>query len=79
MGARQEADNRKARLSRVFRLRIALRRFGIDSEKDTQIIATGENPQRLAALSRGIMQYSIMGEPVVKEAEKLGFRDRIDL
>ena len=31
-------------------LRLALRRFGIDPEKETKIIATGENPQRLAAL-----------------------------
>ena len=32
-------------------LRLALRRLGIDPEKETKIIATGENPQRLAALA----------------------------
>lgn len=60
-------------------LRLALRRFGVDPEKDTQIIATGENPQRLAALARGITHYTLMGEPLVREAEKMGFRDLIDI
>lgn len=59
-------------------LRIGLRRFGIDPEKDTQIIAAGENPQRLAALTKGLVQYTIISEPHVREAEKLGFRDLID-
>ena len=60
-------------------LRLALRRFGIDPEKDTKIIATGENPQRLAALSRNITQFTLLGEPLVREAEKMGFRDLIDI
>ena len=59
-------------------LRIGLRRFGIDPDKDTQIIAAGENPQRLAALTKGVVQYTIISEPHVREAEKLGFRDLID-
>jgi len=60
-------------------LRLALRRFGIDPEKETKIIATGENPQRLAALSRNITQFTLLGEPLVREAEKMGFRDLIDI
>ncbi|HKY08137.1 MAG TPA: ABC transporter substrate-binding protein [Candidatus Binatia bacterium] len=60
-------------------LRLALRRFGIDPEKDVKIIATGENPQRLAALSRNITQFTLLGEPLVREAEKMGFRDLIDI
>ena len=60
-------------------LRLALRRFGIDPEKDTKIIATGENPQRLAALSRNITQFTLLGEPLVREAEKMGFRDLTDI
>ena len=60
-------------------LRLALRRLGIDPEKDTKIIATGENPQRLAALSRNITQFTLLGEPLVREAEKMGFRDLIDI
>jgi NitT/TauT family transport system substrate-binding protein len=60
-------------------LRLALRRLGIDPEKDTKIIATGENPQRLAALANNITQFTLLGEPLVKEAEKLGFRDLFDI
>jgi NitT/TauT family transport system substrate-binding protein len=60
-------------------LRLALRRFGIDPERDVKIIATGENPQRLAALSRNITQFTLLGEPLVREAEKMGFRDLIDI
>ena len=60
-------------------LRLALRRFGIDPEKDTKIIATGENPQRLAALARNITHFTLLGEPLVREAEKMGFRDLIDI
>ena len=60
-------------------LRLALRRFGIDPEKDAKIIATGENPQRLAALSRNITQFTLLGEPLVREAEKMGFRDLVDI
>ena len=60
-------------------LRLALRRFGIDPEKDTKIIATGENPQRLAALANNITQFTLLGEPLVREAEKLGFRDLFDI
>ena len=60
-------------------LRLALRRFGIDPERDTKIIATGENPQRLAALARNITQFTLLGEPLVREAEKMGFRDLFDI
>ena len=60
-------------------LRLALRRLGIDPERDTKIIATGENPARLAALSRNITQFTLLGEPLVREAEKLGFRDLVDI
>ena len=60
-------------------LRLALRRLGVDPERDTKIIATGENPQRLAALARNITQFTLLGEPLVKEAEKMGFRDLYDI
>jgi len=60
-------------------LRLALRRLGIDPEKETKIIATGENPQRLAALSRNITQFTLLGEPLVREAEKMGFRNLVDI
>ncbi len=60
-------------------LRLALRRLGIDPDKDAKIIATGENPQRLAALARNLTQFTLLGEPLVREAEKMGFRDLFDI
>jgi NitT/TauT family transport system substrate-binding protein len=59
-------------------LRLALRRLGINPESDTNVITAGGNPERLAALSRGLIQFTIMPEPWVREAEKLGFRDLLD-
>jgi NitT/TauT family transport system substrate-binding protein len=60
-------------------LRLALRRLGIDPEKDTKIVSSGGNPERLAAISKGIVHFTIMNEPFLKEAEKLGFRDLVDI
>jgi len=56
-------------------LRLALRRKGIDPEKDMKIITAGENPSRLAAVSKGIVQFTIIPEPFVHEAEKIGLKD----
>jgi ABC-type nitrate/sulfonate/bicarbonate transport system substrate-binding protein len=60
-------------------LRLALRRLGIDPEKDTKIVSSGGNPERLAAISKGIVNFTIMNEPFLKEAEKLGFRDLVNI
>ena len=60
-------------------LRLALRRLGVDPEKDVKIITSGGNVERFAALSKGVTQFSIMPEPFVREAEKLGFRDLLDI
>jgi ABC-type nitrate/sulfonate/bicarbonate transport system substrate-binding protein len=60
-------------------LRLALRRLGVDPEKDVKIITTGGNTERLAALSKGLTQFTIMPEPFVREAEKLGFKDLLDI
>ena len=56
-------------------LRLALRRLGIDPEKDVQIIPTGGGAERFAALTKGLTQFTIMPEPFLTQAEKLGFRN----
>jgi ABC-type nitrate/sulfonate/bicarbonate transport system substrate-binding protein len=60
-------------------LRLALRRLGIDAEKDVKIVSSGGNPERLAAISKSIVHFTIMNEPFLKEAEKLGFRDLVNI
>jgi NitT/TauT family transport system substrate-binding protein len=60
-------------------LRLALRRLRIDPEKDTKIIPVGGAPERFASLSKGVTQFTIIAEPFVREAEKLGFRNLFDI
>jgi NitT/TauT family transport system substrate-binding protein len=60
-------------------LRLSLRRLGIDPERDVKIVPAGGNPERLAAISKGISQFTIMNEPFIKEAERLGFRDLVNM
>jgi NitT/TauT family transport system substrate-binding protein len=60
-------------------LRLSLRKLGIDPEKDVKIVPAGGNPERLAAVSKGISQFTIMNEPFIKEAERLGFRDLVNM
>lgn len=56
-------------------LRLALRKLGLDPDKDTKIIPVGGNPERFAALSKGLTQFTIMPEPFLTQAERLGFRN----
>jgi len=56
-------------------LRLALKKLGIDPDKDVKIIPTGGTAERFAALSKGITQFTIIPEPFLTQAEKLGFRN----
>ena len=56
-------------------LRLALRKLGVDPEKDVKIIPVGGNPERFAAFSKGVTQFTIMPEPFLTQAERLGFRN----
>src|SRR5688572_27242168 len=56
-------------------LRLALRKLGIDPDKDVKIVPTGGTAERFAALSKGITQFPIIPEPFLTQAEKLGFRN----
>jgi NitT/TauT family transport system substrate-binding protein len=56
-------------------LRLALRKLGVDPEKDVKIIPVVGTAERFASLSKGITQFTIIPEPFVTQAEKLGFRN----
>jgi NitT/TauT family transport system substrate-binding protein len=60
-------------------LRLALRKLGVDPEKDVKIIPTGGTAERFAALSKGITQFTIIPEPFLTQAEKLGFKNLYDI
>jgi len=60
-------------------IRLALRKLGIDPDKDAKIFSIGAAPERFAALSKGVIQFTNISEPFVREAEKLGFRTLVSL
>jgi NitT/TauT family transport system substrate-binding protein len=60
-------------------LRLALRKLGVDPDKDTKIIPTGGTAERLAALSKALTQFTIIPEPFLTQAEKLGFRNLFNI
>ena len=55
-------------------IRLALRKLNIDPDKDVKIYSIGAAPERFAALSKGVIQFTSIAEPFTREAEKLGFR-----
>jgi NitT/TauT family transport system substrate-binding protein len=60
-------------------MRLSLKRLGIDPERDVKIVSVGGNPERLASISKGVTHFTIMNEPFIKEAERLGFRDLVNM
>ena len=60
-------------------MRLVLRKFGLDPEKDVRLIPVGGTSQAIAALAKGVIQFSLSNEPFVREAEKLGFKPIVDV
>lgn len=60
-------------------LRLALKKLGVDPDRDVKIVPTGGTAERFAALSKGITQFTIIPEPFLTQAEKLGFRNLYDI
>jgi NitT/TauT family transport system substrate-binding protein len=56
-------------------LRLALRKLGVDPDRDVKIVPTGGTAERFAALSKGLTQFTIIPEPFLTQAEKLGLRN----
>ncbi|MSP41232.1 MAG: hypothetical protein EXR70_22325 [Deltaproteobacteria bacterium] len=55
-----------------------LRRFGIDPERDVQIIQIGGIPELLTALKSGAISGGSMSPPVLGAAKKAGFKELVD-
>jgi NitT/TauT family transport system substrate-binding protein len=60
-------------------MRLALSRLGLDPNTDVKLLPVGSTADALAALSKGIVQFGILVEPFVREAEKLGYRSLVDI
>lgn len=54
--------------------RVILRRAGLDPVKDVEIVAAGVSPQRVLALSQGLIQGAPLSPDVASQAKKLGIR-----
>jgi len=60
-------------------MRLALNRLGIDPNLDVKLLPVGATADALAALSKGVVQFGILVEPFVREAEKFGYRSLVDI
>ena len=60
-------------------MRLGLARLGIDPNSDVKLVPVGATADALAALSKGVVQFAILVEPFVREAEKLGFKSLVDI
>ena len=60
-------------------MRLALTRLGIDPNLDVKLLPVGSTADALAWLSKGVVQFGILVEPFVREAEKFGYRSLVDI
>ena len=60
-------------------MRLALARLGVDPNVDVKLVTVGSTSDALAALSKGVVQFGILVEPFVREAEKFGYKSLIDI
>jgi len=60
-------------------LRMALRKLGIDPNKDVKLLGLGNDHVRMASITRGQVQFTIIAAPFAKEGEKLGLRSLVNI
>lgn len=60
-------------------MRMGLSRLGIDPNLDVRLVPVGATADALAALAKGVVQFGVLVEPFVREAEKLGFKSLVDI
>ena len=60
-------------------LRLTLKKYGLDPERDVKLVPVGGTSQMVAALLKGIIQFGLFTEPFVRETEKLGFKSLVDV
>lgn len=60
-------------------MRLGLTRLGLDPNNDVKLVSVGATADALAALAKGVVQFSILVEPYVREAEKLGYKSLVDI
>lgn len=54
--------------------RVILRRAGLDTLKDVEMVSVGLSPQRVVALSKNLIQGAPLSPEIASQAEKLGLK-----
>ena len=62
-----------------FALRVGLKKLGLDPAKDVNLRVIGGSIDRMIALEKGIVQFTVVTEPGKAMAEKLGFPMIVDM
>ncbi|HEY7320926.1 MAG TPA: ABC transporter substrate-binding protein [Candidatus Binatia bacterium] len=62
-----------------FSVRYALRKFGLNPDKDVTILQIGNQPNRFAALTSGAVEATIINPPLTLQAKRLGYQPLADL
>jgi NitT/TauT family transport system substrate-binding protein len=62
-----------------FALRVSLKKFGIDPLKDVQLRVIGGSIERMAALQKGLIHFTVVTQPGKALAEKAGFPMIVDM
>jgi NitT/TauT family transport system substrate-binding protein len=62
-----------------FALKVGLKRIGLDPQKDVNLRVIGGSIERMVALQKGIVHFTVVTEAGKAQAEKLGFPTVVDM
>jgi ABC-type nitrate/sulfonate/bicarbonate transport system substrate-binding protein len=58
---------------------LALRKFGLEADRDVKLLQTGGIPNSLAAMQKGVVQAAVLTAPTTIQARVLGYREVADI
>jgi NitT/TauT family transport system substrate-binding protein len=58
---------------------LALRKFGLEPDRDVKLLQTGGIPNSLAAMQKGVVQAAVLTAPTTIQARALGYREVADI
>ncbi|HEX5022090.1 MAG TPA: ABC transporter substrate-binding protein [Candidatus Binatia bacterium] len=58
---------------------LALRKFGLEADRDVKLLQTGGIPNSLAAMQKGVVQAAVLTAPTTIQARALGYREVADI
>jgi ABC-type nitrate/sulfonate/bicarbonate transport system substrate-binding protein len=58
---------------------LALRKFGLEVDRDVKLLQTGGIPNSLAAMQKGVVQAAVLTAPTTIQARALGYREVSDI